>query len=187
MFQRRGKCGNGPPFWYICQVDTDLAKNLAAVRLRIGAAAARAGRGVDEIKLVAVSKTHPAASIAEAIEAGITIFGENKVQEAAEKIPHVGRNAAEWHLIGHLQSNKVRRAVKLFDVIESVDSIESPNGLSVFALKRAEIPERFRSGGPCGRRSQIGSIRKRNSGHRRAYSPVFAAEAGWPDDGSALL
>ena len=118
------KCGNGPPFWYICQVDTDLAKNLAAVRLRIGAAAARAGRGVDEIKLVAVSKTHPAASIAEAIEAGITIFGENKVQEAAEKIPHVGRNAAEWHLIGHLQSNKVRRAVKLFDVIESVDSIE---------------------------------------------------------------
>jgi pyridoxal phosphate enzyme (YggS family) len=105
-------------------VESQLAKNLAAVRLRIEQAAKRSGRQADEIMLVAVSKTHPTAVVNAAISAGVTVFGENKVQEAQEKIPEVGRGQAEWHLIGHLQSNKARKAVQLFDVIESLDSLE---------------------------------------------------------------
>jgi hypothetical protein len=76
------------------------------------------------VKLVAVSKTSPASVLREALDAGVAIFGENKVQEAEGKIAEIGRDAAEWHLIGHLQSNKARKAVQLFDVIHSVDSVE---------------------------------------------------------------
>lgn len=101
-----------------------LKDNLVAVNGRIADAAGRVGRNPSEIKLVAVSKTHPASGLREAIDAGITVFGENKVQEAESKIAEIGRDAAEWHLIGHLQSNKARKAVQLFDVIESVDSLE---------------------------------------------------------------
>lgn len=101
-----------------------LADNLIAVRDRITSAAMRAGREPSEIKLVAVSKTHPADVLREAMAAGVTVFGENKVQEAEGKIADIGRDAVEWHLIGHLQSNKARKAVQLFDVIHSVDSLE---------------------------------------------------------------
>lgn len=101
-----------------------IEENLAAVRARIASAAQAAGRTPDEVTLVAVSKTHPPESLREAIAAGATIFGENRVQEAEDKIREVGRGTAEWHLIGHLQANKARRAVQLFDVIESVDSVE---------------------------------------------------------------
>ncbi len=101
-----------------------LAENLNAINRRIEQAALRAGRTPGEVKLVAVSKTHPAATLREAIAAGATILGENKVQEAEGKIIEIGRTAAEWHLIGHLQSNKARKAVQLFDVIHSVDSLE---------------------------------------------------------------
>jgi pyridoxal phosphate enzyme (YggS family) len=87
-------------------------------------AAAISGRPAEDVKLVAVSKTHPAPVIREAIAAGVSVFGENKVQEAESKIREIGRDAAEWHLIGHLQSNKARKAVQLFDVIQSVDSVE---------------------------------------------------------------
>jgi pyridoxal phosphate enzyme (YggS family) len=111
-------------FDIVGHVQRDLRRNIAAVRERIESAAARAGRNADEIKLVAVSKTHPAALVNQAIEAGISVFGENKVQEADDKIGEVGRDKAEWHLIGHLQSNKARRAVQLFDVIHSLDSLE---------------------------------------------------------------
>jgi pyridoxal phosphate enzyme (YggS family) len=101
-----------------------IVKNLRAVNDRIAAAATRAGRDTGEIKLVAVSKTHPVETLREAIAAGATVLGENKVQEAEGKIDELGRHAAEWHLIGHLQSNKARKAVQLFDVIHSVDSLE---------------------------------------------------------------
>lgn len=104
-------------------MQNDLRTNLSMVRKRMQKAAATAGRDVAEIKLVAVSKTHPVEVVRQAIEAGIATFGENKVQEAESKITGVGRQTAEWHLIGHLQSNKARRAVQLFDVIHSVDSI----------------------------------------------------------------
>lgn len=99
-----------------------VSERLVAVRDRIKAAAERVGRNPSEVTLVAVSKTHPSSAVGEALEAGQTVFGENKVQEAEWKRPEVG--AGTWHLIGHLQSNKARKAVKVFDVIESVDSLD---------------------------------------------------------------
>ena len=103
--------------------DTDvLQQRLAQVQSRIETAAKRAGRASEDVQLIAVSKTHPAEIVRAAIAAGITDLGENRVQEADEKIADVGREAARWHLIGHLQSNKARRAVQLFDVIHSLDS-----------------------------------------------------------------
>ena len=115
---------------------------LAQVRARIEAAASRSNRAVDEIKLIAVSKTHPADVVRQAIEAGITDLGENRVQEADSKIDEVGRDVARWHLIGHLQSNKARRAVQLFDVIHSVDSVQLAQKLdrACADLQRAELP-----------------------------------------------
>lgn len=101
-----------------------LAGRIAQVRDAIREAAAAAGRAPDAVTLVAVGKTHPAPVIRAAAEEGIGVFGENKVQEAESKIEALGRDFAEWHLIGHLQSNKARKAVRLFDVIESVDSVD---------------------------------------------------------------
>jgi hypothetical protein len=91
---------------------------------RIAEAARRAGRAPEEVTLVAVSKTHPAALVREAVAAGLTDFGENRVQEAEGKIEELKPDApdARWHLIGHLQPNKARRAARLFDLIHSVDS-----------------------------------------------------------------
>jgi pyridoxal phosphate enzyme (YggS family) len=113
-----------PAFGIVEAVQSNLSANLDRVKLKIREAAARAGRDAGEIKLVAVSKTHPANEVRDAINAGATVFGENKVQEAEPKISAIGRELAEWHLIGHLQSNKARRAVQLFDVIQSVDSVD---------------------------------------------------------------
>jgi PLP dependent protein len=77
-----------------------------------------------EVTLIAISKTHPASLVRAAIELGATDIGENRVQEAEQKINEVGRSAARWHLVGHLQANKARRAVQLFDVIHSLDSLD---------------------------------------------------------------
>jgi pyridoxal phosphate enzyme (YggS family) len=101
-----------------------LARNLADVRDRIASACARADRDPSEVTLVAVSKTHPAAIVQQASLAGITDFGENRVQEGSAKIRElrgVGVTPV-WHLIGNLQRNKVRAAVECFDLIHSVDS-----------------------------------------------------------------
>jgi PLP dependent protein len=117
-------CVVWPSLYILKAVNTQITSNLEAVRRRISAAAVRAGRDESEIKLVAVSKTHPPTAIEAAISAGAAFFGENKIQEAESKIAEIGRTVAEWHLIGHLQSNKVRRAVQIFDVIHTVDSIE---------------------------------------------------------------
>ncbi len=100
-----------------------LQTRIYEVRRRIAAALLRSGRAPESVTLVAVSKTHPAAAVREAIAFGLTDFGENRVQEAEEKITALGRSAARWHLIGHLQANKARRAVNLFDLIHSLDSI----------------------------------------------------------------
>ena len=105
-------------------MDDRLFDHLTDVVVRIERAAARAGHDPKEVKLVAVSKTHPASVLREAIDAGISVFGENKIQEAEGKIVEIGREGIEWHLIGHLQSNKARKAVQLFDVIHSLDSVE---------------------------------------------------------------
>jgi pyridoxal phosphate enzyme (YggS family) len=103
-----------------------VGRRLAEVRRHIEQSARRAGRDPAEITLVAVSKTHPASLVSQAIRAGARDLGENKVQEAGEKIEEIRRARdlhARWHLIGHLQSNKARRAVQLFDVIHTVDSV----------------------------------------------------------------
>ncbi|MGI8884331.1 MAG: YggS family pyridoxal phosphate-dependent enzyme [Pyrinomonadaceae bacterium] len=106
------------------QTKNYLRENLAEVQQKIERAANKVGRNPNEIKLVAVSKTHPVEILNKAIEAGTTVFGENKVQEAESKIEEIGREKVERHLIGHLQKNKARKAVQLFDVIHSLDSIE---------------------------------------------------------------
>jgi pyridoxal phosphate enzyme (YggS family) len=100
----------------------DLAMNLAEIRQRMAAACARAGRAADSVLLLAVSKTHPPAAIEAAAAAGVTAFGENKLQEAKAKIP-LCPGHLRWHFIGHLQSNKCREAVGLFSMIQSVDSL----------------------------------------------------------------
>src|SRR5205085_11398972 len=99
-----------------------VAENLANVREQIAHAATKAGRSVDDIELVAVTKTHPAEKVREAIEAGQTLFGESRVQEARAKIPELPSNI-RWHFVGHLQKNKVRQALPLFEMIHSVDSL----------------------------------------------------------------
>ena len=98
-------------------------ERLDAVNRRIASACARAGRVVDEVRLVAVSKKHGPDRVREAAECGVTIFGENRVQEAGAKIPMCpGR--LTWHLVGHLQGNKARPAARLFDMIHSIDSLK---------------------------------------------------------------
>ena len=99
-----------------------IAENLERVREQIAQAAAKVGRAVDEIELVAISKTHDAAKVREAIEAGQTLFGESRVQEARVKIPELPSNL-RWHFVGHLQKNKIRHALPLFELTHSVDSL----------------------------------------------------------------
>jgi pyridoxal phosphate enzyme (YggS family) len=119
-----------------------VSERIEEVRSRLRAAAERSNRSAAEISLVAVSKTHPPAAVRAAISAGLRDFGENRVQEAETKIPAVGREAARWHLIGHLQSNKARRAVELFDLIHSLDSIALARRLDRVCaeLERRELP-----------------------------------------------
>ena len=101
-----------------------LAVRLADVRARLAAATQRSGRQSDQVRLIAISKTHPASVVQQAIELGATDLGENRVQEAEGKIAEIGREKVRWHLVGHLQANKSRRAVSLFDVIHSLDTVD---------------------------------------------------------------
>lgn len=102
---------------------SSVAGRLAAVQGQIAEAAARAGRRAEEIALVAVSKTHPPESVGEALAAGQQVFGESRVQEARAKIPLVA-GRARWHFIGHLQRNKIRHALPLFELFHGIDSPE---------------------------------------------------------------
>jgi PLP dependent protein len=99
-----------------------IAENLEHVREQIGQAAAKSGRAMDEIELVAISKTHDAEKVREAYEAGQHLFGESRVQEARVKIPELP-SAIRWHFVGHLQKNKIRHALPLFEMIHSIDSV----------------------------------------------------------------
>ena len=108
---------------------TDIRANLAAVQERIAAAARRAGRREDAVLLVAVSKTVDPERVHAAIAAGVPALGENRVQEAREKIAVLGR-PRPWHLIGHLQTNKVKDALESFDLIHSVDRVPLAEALS---------------------------------------------------------
>src|SRR5450759_5812263 len=121
-----------------------IAENLAQVRERIAAAARRASRNPNEITLMGVSKTFPTESIREAHVAGLRVFGENRVQEFTGKAGALRDLLdAEWHLIGHLQSNKAAKATELFDAVDSVDSVrmaEKLNALAESAGKTLSVP-----------------------------------------------
>jgi pyridoxal phosphate enzyme (YggS family) len=119
-----------------------LSQRIAGVRRRIDAAAQRCNRSPEELTLVAISKTHPAELLKDALSLGLTDLGENRVQEAEGKILRLGRSAARWHLVGHLQSNKTRRAVQLFDCIHSLDSASLAQRLDRLCIAegRAELP-----------------------------------------------
>ncbi len=118
----------------------DLIPPYEAVLARIEAAAKRSGRTPEAVTLVAVSKTHGPETVRDAIDAGMTLFGENKVQEAAWKIP-LCPSSARWQLIGHLQTNKAKHAVRLFETIHSVDSIRLFDTLEAAARQAGTRPE----------------------------------------------
>lgn len=112
-----------------------IADNVARVRERIAAACLRAGRSPNDVRLMAVSKTHTPSAIREAFAAGVTFFGENRVQEFAEKHAELADIHAEFHLIGHLQSNKAAKAAELFSAVDSVDSLKLAERLNTAAEK----------------------------------------------------
>jgi hypothetical protein len=114
-----------------------IASNLAVIHERIARAAQRAGRSPSEIALMAVSKTQPAEAIREAYAAGQRLFGENRVQEFAEKFPKLAAlGDADFHMIGHLQSNKTAKAAEIFCAVESVDSVKLAQRLNEAAAQR---------------------------------------------------
>jgi PLP dependent protein len=119
-----------------------IAENLAALRTRIAAAATAAARAPDSVALVAVSKTNPAEAVAEALAAGQVLFGENRVQEAAQKFPALREAHPELrlHLIGALQTNKARDAVRIADVIESLDRERLAHALAEAIAKEGRAP-----------------------------------------------
>ncbi len=117
-----------------------IAENIAEVRKRIAAACERAGRSADTVLLLPVSKGHSAEAVEEAARLGFRVFAENKVQEAKAKIPQCS-SRLQWHMIGHLQSNKARDAVQMFSMIESIDSLSLAQEVNKWAEKlRRRIP-----------------------------------------------
>jgi PLP dependent protein len=113
--------------------------NLEGVREQIAQAAAKAGRDVKSVELVAIAKTHPAEKVREAVEGGQTLFGESRVQEARAKISELSSNI-RWHFVGHLQKNKVRQALPLFEMIHSVDSLALAQDINRIAEEEGLYP-----------------------------------------------
>lgn len=132
-----------------------LSENLDAVRQKMEAACARAGRDPASVTLMAVSKGHPPESIREAADLGLTLFGENKVQEAKAKIP-LSPGRLRWHMIGHLQSNKCRDAVQLFSLIQSVDSLPLAEEINRWCEKTAKTMPIFLEANIAGEASKFG-------------------------------
>lgn len=132
-----------------------LSERLAAVHGQIREAAARAGRDAASVKLVAVSKTHPPEAIEEALAAGQTVFGESRVQEARAKIPLLpGR--ARWHFIGHLQKNKLRHALALFELFHGIDTLELARDLDRMAAEAGLFPALLLEVNVAGESSKFG-------------------------------
>jgi PLP dependent protein len=116
-----------------------VAENLERVRGQITQAAAKAGRSTNDIELVAITKTHPAEKVREAVDAGHTLFGESRVQEARTKIPELPSNL-RWHFVGHLQKNKVRQALPSFELFHGVDSLELAQEMNRIAAEEGAHP-----------------------------------------------
>src|SRR5205085_5628712 len=128
----------GAPALQFCM--PSIAENLERVRDEIAQAAAKSGRSVDDVDLVAISKTHPTEKVREAIEAGQSLFGESRVQEARVKIPDLP-SATRWHFVGHLQKNKIRQALVLFEMIHSVDSLTLAQDINRVAEEEGMHPQ----------------------------------------------
>jgi PLP dependent protein len=128
-----------------------LAENIALIRKRMNAAAIRAGRNVDDVTLMAVTKTVPSELIRAAYSAGVRVFGENRVQEFAEKVDALrDLSNAEWHMIGHLQTNKASKAAELFTAVDSIDSLrlaKKLNSAAQQAGKKVAVLIEINSGG----------------------------------------
>ena len=114
-----------------------IAENLERVREQITQAAAKAGRAVSDIELVAITKTHPTEKVREAVAAGHAVFGESRVQEARTKIPELPSNL-RWHFVGHLQKNKIRHALPLFELFHGVDSLALAQEMNRIAAEDGE-------------------------------------------------
>lgn len=134
---------------------SQIAEHLAAVQRAIAEAAHCAGRDPSTVHLVAVSKTHPASAVTEAAAAGQRIFGESRVQEAREKIP-ASPDGLEWHFIGHLQKNKIRQALPLFDVFHSIDSEGLARALDRAAGEAGKVVEGLLEVNVSGEESKFG-------------------------------
>lgn len=132
-----------------------VAQNISHIRERIASACMRANRQVHEVTLVAITKTVPVALIHEAVDAGISTLGENRVQEASEKIAQFGREVS-WHLVGHLQTNKVRKALSLFSVIQSVDSLRLAQEIQRHAEAAGQIARVYLEVNTSGEASKFG-------------------------------
>jgi hypothetical protein len=133
----------------------NVAENLERVRAQIAEAAKKAGRAVDDIELVAISKTHEAEKVRAAFDAGQQLFGESRVQEARAKIPMLP-SAARWHFVGRLQRNKVRHALPLFELFHSVDSVELAREINRIADEEGLRPRVLLEVNVAGEGSKIG-------------------------------
>jgi len=174
---------------------TQLAENLDKLEGAIAYACRRAGRPRTEVELMAVSKTYPASTIAEAAGLGLALFGENRVQEFASKSSELGpkRETTEWHLIGHLQSNKALRAADLFDGIDSIDSLRLAERLNEAASKLGKrlpvllevklSPEETKAGLDPGSAEAVQLLeRLPDLAHIQARGLMTIAPWGVPDD-----
>lgn len=134
---------------------SSVADNLDRVRDQIARAASKSGRSNDDIELVAVSKTHPAERVREAIAGGQTLFGESKVQEARAKIPDLPSNL-RWHFIGHLQKNKIRHALPLFELFHGIDSLDLARDINRIADETGASPRMLLEVNVAGEGSKFG-------------------------------
>ena len=136
-------------------MNTGIDERLAEVRARMAEASRKAGRKPEETELVAVTKTHPPEALQEALAAGQTLFGENRVQEARAKMPLVS-SRARWHLIGHLQKNKVRQALAVFEMLHGIDSLELARDVQRIADEDGQRPRVLLEVNVAGEASKFG-------------------------------
>jgi pyridoxal phosphate enzyme (YggS family) len=156
----------------------DFNETLSEVRAKIAASCARAGRDVSEVEIIAVTKTHGAETVDEAWRAGLSIVGENKVQEAEWK-KAASASGPSWHLIGHLQTNKVRRALEIFDFIHSVDSVRLADRIQLVADDIGSLPHILLEVNVAGESSKSGMKIEEVRGvleHIREHCPRITVE-----------
>ena len=168
-----------------------IAQNLEMVREKVKNRCLKNGMDPSKITIVGISKSHPAQFASEAVAAGLIDLGENKVQEAAEKIPLVNPRPL-WHLVGHLQTNKVKKAVEIFDLIQSIDSLEVAEMISSVAIKMGKMMQVYVQVNSSGESQKSGfqpapGIAERNEGGQEydyaASSQGCRPHDHWANDG----